>query len=125
MPARRASRTSHRVILGYARRFGVPMEMFVNGNRSAGWDFAGKVQPERRMVNDMRRAQYRELLAKAIDRQALDQEMPKGELEAFRQFLRFYGGLDDKGEYANRRRAPAFAIEPGGYARRAQAARRP
>src|SRR4051794_6622903 len=42
--------SSHRVILGYARRFGVRLETFVNTNRHAGWDFGGKVQPERRMV---------------------------------------------------------------------------
>src|SRR5512144_273214 len=45
--------STHRVILGYARRFGVQMETFVNVNRSAGWDFAGKVHPERRMVEDL------------------------------------------------------------------------
>src|SRR5690242_20352522 len=45
--------TTHRVILGYARKFGVPLEVFVNSNRSAGWDFAGTVRPERRMVYDM------------------------------------------------------------------------
>src|ERR1041384_7830953 len=45
--------TTHRVILGYARKFGVPLETFVNSNRSAGWDFAGTVRPERRMVYDM------------------------------------------------------------------------
>src|SRR3954454_19499192 len=30
--------STHRVILGYARRLGVPMEPFVNTNRNAGWD---------------------------------------------------------------------------------------
>ena len=51
-PARIPS--THRVILGYARRFGVQLEPFINVNRNAGWDFGGKVQPERRMVEDMR-----------------------------------------------------------------------
>ena len=40
-PARIPS--SHRVILGYARRFGVQLEPFININRNAGWDFGGKV----------------------------------------------------------------------------------
>src|SRR5438046_10764632 len=35
--------STHRAILGYARRFGVPLETFVNVNRSAGWDFGGRV----------------------------------------------------------------------------------
>lgn len=53
-------------MLGYARRLRVRLEVFVNTNRGALWDFAGRVQPERRMVNDMR-GRLGELLAKAID----------------------------------------------------------
>src|SRR3954471_19947832 len=81
--------STHRAILGYARRFGVPMEVMVNANRSAGWDLGGKVQRERRMVNDMR-GRIGELLAKAIDQHALDEAVPKGELEMIRQFLAPY-----------------------------------
>ena len=106
--------SAHRVILDYARRLDVPMEVFVNGNRNAGWDFGGKVYPERRMTNDMV-GRISELLAKSIDAHALDQEMPKGELEAFRQFIRFYGGLDEKGKYANLG-SSGYSVEPGGYA---------
>src|SRR5215213_11989562 len=77
--------STHRVILEYARRFGVPMESFVNINRNAGWDFGGKVFPQRRMLNDMR-GQLAQLLAKAIDRHSLDQLVPKDELELVRRF---------------------------------------
>jgi monoamine oxidase len=105
---------THRVILGYARRFGVPMETFVNGNRNAGWDFSGRVIPERQMVNDLQ-SRIAELLAKAIDQHALDKEMPKGELESFRQFLRFYGSLDEKGRSVNLG-SSGYSKEPGGYA---------
>ncbi len=63
-PARIPS--THRAILGYARRFGVQLETFVNVNRNAGWDFGGKVFPERRFVFDFR-GHMSELLAKAID----------------------------------------------------------
>lgn len=105
--------STHRLILSYARRFGVQLETFINSNRNAGWDFAGKVQPERRMVNDLQ-GHIAELLAKAIDQRALDQEMPKAELEQFRQFLGFYGSLDDKGRYVNRG-SSGYAVEPGGY----------
>ena len=110
-PARLPS--THRAILGYARRLGVQLETFVNVNRNAGWDFGGRVQPERRMVNDMR-GRVSELLAKAIDQRALDQAMPKDELAQFRQFLRFYGDLDNKGAYAPAG-SSGFAIEAGGY----------
>lgn len=112
-PARIPS--THRVILGYARRFGVPMETFVNVNRSAGWDFGGKVHPERRMVNDLR-GHFGELLAKAIDQHALDKEVPKGELEMIRQFVAAYAQLDRKGKYRPRG-SSGYSVEGGGYDR--------
>lgn len=106
--------STHRVILNYARRLSVPMETFVNVNRNATWDFGGKVYPERRMVMDMR-GRIGELLAKAIDQHALDQEMSKGELDAFRQFLAPYAALAEKGRYTPDGRS-GYAVEGGGYA---------
>jgi monoamine oxidase len=106
--------STHRIILGYARQFGVPLETFVNVNRNAGWDFGGKVEPERRMVNDMR-GLISELLAKAIDRRALDQAVPKDELEAVRAILAPYAALDQKGVYTPDGRS-GFRVEGGGYA---------
>jgi monoamine oxidase len=106
--------SSHRLILSYARRLGVPMEVMVNCNRGAGWDFGGRVIRERQAVNDMR-GRISELLAKAIDTKALDQEMPKGELETLRQFLAAYGALDEKGRYQPDGRS-GFSEEPAGYA---------
>lgn len=106
--------SSHRAILGYARRLGVPLETFVNSNRNAGWDFAGKVHRERRMVHDLQ-GNIAELLAKAIDQKALDQAVPRAELEQFRQFLQFYGRLDDKGVYRNVGGSSGFAVEGGAY----------
>jgi monoamine oxidase len=105
--------STHRVILGYARRFGVPLEPFVNMNRNAGWDFGGKVEPERRMVNDMR-GHLSELLAKAIDQHALDWQVPRDELAAVRQFLVPYGQLDDKGRYVPIG-SSGYSVEGGGY----------
>jgi monoamine oxidase len=105
---------THRAILGYARRFGVQLETFVNVNRSAGWDFGGKVEPERRMVNDMR-GHLGELLAKAIDGHALDRQVPKGELEMIRQFLAPYAGVGPNGVYAPQG-SSGWAVDGGGYA---------
>ena len=105
--------STHRVILGYARRFGVPMEVFVNSNRNAKWDFGGKVYPERRLVNDLK-GQIGELLSKAIDAHALDQEMPRDQLEHFQKFLATFAALDEKGKYRNPGDA-GYAVEPGGY----------
>jgi monoamine oxidase len=110
-PARLPS--THRVILGYARKFGVALEPFINVNRSAGWDFGGKVQPERRMVEDMR-GQLAELLAKAIDKGALDGQVSKDELAAVRRFLVPYASLDDKGKYVPTG-SSGFSVEGGGY----------
>jgi monoamine oxidase len=105
--------SSHRAILGYARRFGVPMETMVNANRSAGWDLGGTVRPERRMVNDMR-GRLGELLAKAIDQHALDREVPKGELEMIRQFLAPYAQLNAHGTYVPQG-SSGYSIEGGAY----------
>jgi monoamine oxidase len=110
-PARIPS--THRLILSYARRFGVQLEPFINVNRNAGWDFGGKVQPERRMVEDMR-GHLAELLAKAIDLHALDQHVPKDELAAVRQFLAPYAGVGRDGVYKPSGRS-GYARDGGGY----------
>jgi monoamine oxidase len=110
-PARIPS--SHRVIVQYARRFGIPLEVFVNSNHSASWDFGGQVQPQRRMVTDIR-GHVGELLAKAIDAHALDQAMPADELAMFRKFLVPYTGINDSGRYSATI-SSGYAKWPGGY----------
>ena len=110
-PARIPS--THRLILSYARRFGVQLEPFINVNRNAGWDFGGKVHPERRMVEDMR-GHLAELLAKAIDLKALDQSVPKDELAAVRQFLAPYANVGPDGVYRPTGRS-GYAVDGGGY----------
>ena len=106
--------STHRATLGYARRFGVPLEPFVNVNRSASWDFGGKVQPERRMINDMR-GQIGELLAKAIDQHALDGLASKHDLEIVRQFLGPYAQVNSAGVYVPQG-SSGYAVQGGGYA---------
>lgn len=99
--------STHRVIIGYARKFGVKMETFVNVNRSAAWDFAGKVHPQRRMVEDLL-GNMTELLAKAIDQHALDQFATKDELGLLRQLLPQNGKYVPQGE-------SGYSVEPGAY----------
>jgi monoamine oxidase len=106
--------SQHHVILGYARRLGVPIEVMVNSNRSAKWDFGGRVRTDRQMTNNVR-GRVSELLAKAIDRGALDRELRGGEKTAMRQFLAFYGELADNGDYVPQGRS-GYEEEPGGYA---------
>jgi monoamine oxidase len=103
----------HHVILGYARRFNVPLETFVNSHHATGWDFGGKVHPGRQMVYDLH-GRIGELLAKAIDTNALNGAMPKDELDGFRQFLNFYASLDAKGVYRGSA-SSGFTNWPGGY----------
>ena len=110
-PARLPS--THTLILGYARKFGVPLEVFVNSNDSAKWDFGGRVEPQRKMINGLH-GRIGELLAKAIDRHALDQEMPHDEIAAFREFLGAWATLDDKGKAAPNGNG-GFGKWPGGY----------
>ncbi|HEV8407063.1 MAG TPA: FAD-dependent oxidoreductase, partial [Sphingomicrobium sp.] len=75
----------------------------------------GKVQPERRMVEDMR-GHLAELLAKAIDRKALDGIVAKDELDAVRQFLAPYANVGPDGVYRPTGRS-GYAVDGGGYDR--------
>lgn len=110
-PARLPS--THRVIIGYARKLGVALEPFINVNRNAGWDFNGKVHADRQMAMDVR-GHIGELLAKAIDRRALDQDLPRAELDQLRDFLNGYASLNQAGRYEPDGRS-GFEVEPGGY----------
>jgi monoamine oxidase len=105
----------HHTILGYAKRLGVPIEVMVNSNRAAKWDFGGKVYEDRQVRNGVR-GRFAELLSKAIDRHALDQELNAADREGLKGFLAFYGELNQSGAYT-----PAgpsgYAELPGGYAR--------
>ena len=55
-----------------------------------------------------------ELLAKAIDRRALDQDVPAGELSMIRDFLAGYAQLDGKGKYVPQG-SSGFSVDGGGY----------
>ncbi len=112
-PARLPS--THHLILSYAQRLGVPLEVFVNSNQSAGWDFAGHVEPQRRMINDIR-GLIGELLAKAIDGHSLDTALPAQDLKDFREFLGAYSALDKKASYAATV-SSGYADWPGAYDR--------
>jgi monoamine oxidase len=105
-PARLPS--THRVILGYARRFGVQLQPFINSNRNASWDFGGKVHQERRMVEDLF-GEITALLAKAIDQRALDQVASKDELAMLRPLL------PEKAVYVAQGQS-GYSVEGGGYA---------
>ncbi|MFL6733860.1 MAG: flavin monoamine oxidase family protein [Sphingomicrobium sp.] len=110
-PARLPS--THRAVLGYARRFGVPLETFVNSSHAAGWDFNGKVIRGRQMMENLN-GRIGELLSKSIRSHALDAEMPKEELDQFTRFLSAYAGLNREGKLMPQS-GSGFSRWPGGY----------
>jgi monoamine oxidase len=105
--------TAHHTILGYARSLDVPIEVMVNSNRSAKWDFGGKVYTDRTIRNGVR-GRFSELLAKAIDRGALDQQLSQGDRTALRGFLAFYGELNQSGDYTPQGQS-GYDELPGAY----------
>lgn len=106
--------THHHAILGYARELGVPIEVMVNVNRSARFDWRGTRVEERQAVNDTR-GRIAELLAKSLDRGALDRELSAADKAGLRTYLAQWGALDDKGAYRNTERG-GYSTLPGGYA---------
>ena len=106
--------THHHAIHGYARSLNVTLEVMVNINRSANFDF-GKPVTERQAVNDTR-GLLSELLAKAIDRGALDKELTGVDKQALLVQLDSYGGLDKLHRFRGTERS-GYSDLPGGYAR--------
>lgn len=102
----------HHGILGYARKFGVPIEVMVNVNRSARFDFQ-TMTTGRQAVNDTR-GRFSELLAKAIDKGALDQELTGVDKQALLGYLDAYGALDKRHVYGGSMRA-GWTDPTGGY----------
>jgi len=86
----------HQTLLGYARELNVPIEVEVNVSRSAFlWNKAandGVPLQLRRVMNDTR-GYVSELLAKSVNKNALDQELTGIDKEKFISFLRQYGDL--------------------------------
>lgn len=104
---------AHQTILGYAKNLGVPIEVMVNANRASKWDFGGRAYSNREVTHSLR-GRFSELLSKAIDRNALDAEIPAGQRDNLRGFLAFYGELNQRGEYEPSGRT-GYAEHPGGY----------
>lgn len=86
----------HQTLLGYVRELNVPIEVEVNVSRSAFmWNKAaneGTPLQLRRVMNDTR-GYVSELLAKSVNKNALDQELTGLDKEKFVSFLRQYGDL--------------------------------
>jgi len=98
----------HQTMLGYCRELGVAMEVEVNVSRSAllmsDSAFAGRPIEQREAINDTR-GHVSELLAKAIRRGALDEEINAEDRERMLAFLRSFGDLRPDYKYAGSSRA--------------------
>jgi monoamine oxidase len=93
-PARLPSH--HQAVLGYCRELGVPLEVEVNSSRGARLlnpaANDGKPIELRQAINDTRGA-ISELLGKAINAGALDEELTAHDKERMLAFLKRYGDL--------------------------------
>lgn len=105
----------HKTLLGYCRSFGVPLEVFVNENRAAFVHdtkaFGGKPLQNRHVVHATRGA-IAELLAKAVNRQALDDVLSPDDKERLLAMLKNYGELGRGHVYQGASRA-GYSVTPG------------
>ncbi|NJR65699.1 MAG: NAD(P)-binding protein [Leptolyngbyaceae cyanobacterium CRU_2_3] len=87
----------HTHLLGYCKEFGVPLQVIVNENRGAYFQddeaFGGQPMMNRRVVNDTR-GYIAELLAKAVSKNALDQEISEEDKEQLLKLVKSFGALD-------------------------------
>ena len=105
----------HQAVLGYCRELGVALEVEVNTSRGAlllNPDANnGKPVEMRRAINDGR-GEVSELLAKAINRGALDQELTRQDKDRMLAFLIQYGDLKTDFTYKGSARA-GYTTLPG------------
>jgi monoamine oxidase len=105
----------HTTMLGYCREFGIPLEVEVNTSRctllQADNMNGGKPVQQRRMINDAR-GHVSELLAKSINKGALDQDFTAEDKERMLTFLREYGDLSPDFLFKGTDRS-GFKVAPG------------
>ncbi len=105
-PARIPSIHTH--LLNYCTELGVPLEVEVNASRSALMQAAvlnnGKPVEQRQVIHDTR-GYMAELLAKAINKRALDDELSKDDEARLLAFIRGFGDLSDNDRYTGSMRA--------------------
>ena len=93
-PARIPS--AHQAVLGYCKELGVALEVEINTSRGARLynpDANGGKPIEMRQAHNDVRGEIAELLGKALNRGALDQELTAQDKERMIEFLQTYGDL--------------------------------
>jgi len=110
----------HRTLLHYCKQFGVKLEPFIQFNHNAfvhhADAFGGKPVHFREAAADFE-GSVAELLGKAIDQKALDQELKAEDREMLLEALRGWGMLDENMKYASNLRSAehrGYDRPPGG-----------
>src|SRR5271156_3182790 len=105
----------HQTMLGYCKELGVPLEVEINTSRSAylqADNLDGGKRVQNRQVEYDTRGHVSELLAKCVQRGALDQELTSDDKEQMLEFLRQYGDLSPDLFYKGSARA-GYKVNPG------------
>lgn len=112
----------HTTMLGYCKELGVPLEVEINTSRSALMQCdklnGGKAVQLRQVVNDTR-GHVAELLAKSINKGALDEELTSADKERMVEFLRQYGDLSPDLFFKGTDRS-GYKVAPGASAQMPQ-----
>ncbi len=108
----------HSNLLGYCKKFGVSLQTFVNDNRAAYFhndEAFGGQRILNRQVTHAVRGYLAELLAKAININALDEAISADDKEQLLSMVRGFGDLNSDFEYTGSSRA-GYAVSPGAAA---------
>ena len=109
----------HTNILNYCHELGVPLEVEVNSSRSTLMQApvlnGGKPVEQRQVIHDTR-GYLAELLAKAINKHTLDDELSKEDTARLLDFLHGFGDLNDDGKYTGTTRAGFIKPRAAGLA---------
>ncbi|MEQ9561408.1 MAG: FAD-dependent oxidoreductase, partial [Woeseiaceae bacterium] len=113
----------HEFLLGYCRRFSLPLETFVNDNHAAllhsSTSFGGQPIIKRRVMTDTR-GNIARLLAKAVNQGALDQDLTGTDKANILAMLQDFGDLDTAYNYTGSERAGFPGQESTGSRRRGE-----
>lgn len=110
----------HEITLNYCRALGVPLEVYNNINENAYYfsEGNGKLANRPIRIREVRydlRGHLNELLAKAIDSQALDLPFSTEDGEKLHEFLRAEGALNPQNQYRGSSRR-GYRLPPGSRA---------
>ncbi|MDY7003167.1 MAG: FAD-dependent oxidoreductase [Cyanobacteriota bacterium] len=106
--------SSHKLLLGYMKKFNVPMEVYVmasDSNRTyVDGHFENPSVPNRQLAYNMQ-GSVAECLYKLLSTESCS-DMSLGDIEKFKEFLIRFGDLDENGEYKGSDRA-GYKCLPG------------